>query len=681
MLGTAGYMAPEQIRGQPTDERADLFALGAILFELMTGRRAFDRDSRVETLNAVLHDDVPALGDAAANVPVALDRIVRRCLDKDPDARFQSARDLAFALDTVAELAAPTSTAVALPPVRRPLRWPALAATVLIVSAVVAFAIWRLQPSPVLATRQLARFALRPPPRLQFAGMPVISPDGTLAVYPAGEGPIDKQRLFFRHVDQLTTTALPGTEGAFMPFFSPDGRSVGFWAGNQLKTIRLDAAASPVVICAAGSFLGGAWAADGTIIFGSSDGLQQVGQDGGVPRPVTTANHLKSHIKDHRPSILPGGRALLISVRDGEAPFRIDVLTLATGARRTVVARGSHAEYSPTGHIVYAAGDALFGIPFDVDRLTVTGAPVKLLDGVDIPFALTEPEGSRSRRLAPWCFARNRRPRTERWCGPIVRVSPRKSRSSRGRSGHRACRRTAGNSPLSSMKMGVGISGSIVSTTRRFSRSPPRESTARRCGRGTGRVSPIFPSATAFDISCRNQATRARPPKACSRARTMISFLAAGRQMAVRSSTSTARAPRPLRAPRPADRRPTGHDVARHSCQRQSAGDLARRPLARFRHPAVRAIRAAGDLRTTVSRPRAVTSIRRCRRPASVEPGRREDLFSQQTRRAVGVFRRRDLRNAFRSFAWHRCRAGTAIVPESLCRRRVDGRCRLRRRA
>jgi hypothetical protein len=156
-----------------------------------------------------------------------------------------------------------------------------------------------------------------------------------------------------------------------------------------LKTIKLDAAASPVVICAAESFFGGAWAADGTIIFASSDGLQRVGPDGGVPRPVTTANHVKSQVEYDRPWILPGGRALLISVRDGDAPFRIDVLTLATGARRTVVARGSHAEYSPTGHIVYAAGDALFGIPFDVDRLTVTGAPVKLVDGVvTFPFGL-----------------------------------------------------------------------------------------------------------------------------------------------------------------------------------------------------------------------------------------------------------------------------------------------------
>jgi len=176
-----------------------------------------------------------------------------------------------------------------------------------------------------------------------------------------------------------------------MPFFSPDGKSVGFQADKQLKTIRLDATASPVVICAAGSFLGGAWAADGTIIFGSFGGLQRVAANGGVPQPLTIANPSKSDIAYHLPSLLPGGRALLITVHSGEALFRIDVLTLATGERRTVVARGYHAEYSPTGHIVYAAGDALFAIPFDGDRLTATGTPVELLDGVvtDEGFALS----------------------------------------------------------------------------------------------------------------------------------------------------------------------------------------------------------------------------------------------------------------------------------------------------
>jgi len=380
MLGTAGYMAPEQIRGEPTDERVDLFALGVMLFELLTGRRAFDRESRVETLNAILHDEVPALG---ANVPVALDRIVRRCLEKDPDARFQSARDLAFALDTVAELAAVTSTAVAPPPVRRRVISPALAATALIISGVVGLTMWQLYLSPALPAREMARFALPPPPGLRFAGVAVISPDGTLVVFPAGEGPTDKQRLFVRRLDQLTTTELPGTEGGFGAFFSPDGKSVGFVADNRLKTIRVDRAAPPAVVCTATLFLGGTWTEDGSIIFGSIEhGLQRVAADGGTPQPFTTVDASRSEIDHHTPRILPGGRALLLTVHQGQARFRIDVMTLATAERRTIIADGFDAQYSPTGHIVYGSGADLFAVRFDVDRLTVAGTPVKLLDRV-----------------------------------------------------------------------------------------------------------------------------------------------------------------------------------------------------------------------------------------------------------------------------------------------------------
>ena len=198
-------------------------------------------------------------------------------------------------------------------------------------------------------------------------------------------------------------------------------------------------------------------------------------------------------------------------------------------------------QYSPTGHIVYAdRATDLFAVRFDVGRLTAAGAPVKLLERVDtVP---RNGEGNFALSAGgTLVFGRNRRRRAERWCGPIVRASPRQSRSSRGRSGHRACRRTAGNLPSSSMTTGVGISGSIVSTTPRFSRSPPKDSTARPCGPGTGCVLPISPSATASATSCRSQAIRARRPKACSRARAMISFPAAGRQTAVRSSSSIVR--------------------------------------------------------------------------------------------------------------------------------------------
>ena len=411
-----------------------------------------------------------------------------------------------------------------------------------------------------------------------------------------------------------------------MPFFSPDGRSVGFWAGNQLKTIRLDATASPVVICAAGSFLGGAWAADGTIIFGSSDGLQRVGPDGGVPRRLTTANHSKSQV-DHRPRILPGGRALLISVRDGDGPFRIDVLTLATGARQTVVARGFDAEYSPTGHIVYAAGVALFGIPFDVDRLTVTGTPVKLLDGVDGEFTLSttgtmvfQPQPPPAHRTLVW--ADRSGVTTPIAIEPRTFWTPRLSPDGRqfavvvdedGRRNIWVYRfDNATFLPIAS----EGINRAPVWTRDGLRLTYLSE----RDGVRHLMSQPSDSSAAAESLLT-------------SQSDESLSWRLVGRWPFARLRRQPAH--RQLRAPRPADRRPSGRDAVRHSCERQSAGDLARRPLARFRRPAVRGIRAASDLRPAVSRPRAVTSIRRGRGPASVEPGRREDLFSQPTRRGA----------------------------------------------
>jgi serine/threonine-protein kinase len=382
MLGTAGYMAPEQIRGLHTDERADLFALGAILFELLTGGRAFDRDSRVETLNAILHDDPPAL-NAAAVVPPAVDLIVRRCLEKDLDARFQSARDLTFALDTVASMTTSTSTSAARPAVDRRRDWRIPVATVLVVTGLAGLAIWRLRPAAIPTTRPLGRFAIQAPPRAAFYGVPAISPDGSLFVYSATQGMPDTRRLFLRRLDQLTTTAMPGTEGAFRPFFSPDGQSVGFWADNKLKTTKVMATASPVVVCDVELFLGGTWTSDGSIVFSSiAHGLQRVSANGGVPQTITTLDRARPEIDHHAPQLLPGGRALLLTIHEGEARFRIDALILATGERKTLVETGFDAQYSATGHLVYGTSAGLSAVPFDLDRLEVTGAPARVFDDV-----------------------------------------------------------------------------------------------------------------------------------------------------------------------------------------------------------------------------------------------------------------------------------------------------------
>ena len=374
-------MAPEQIRGQEADGRADVFALGAILLELLTGRRAFQRESRIDTLHASLHEDPPLLSGLSEQLP-ALGRIVQRCLEKDPEARFQSAGDLAFALESTSGSALPALHVDDRPRARRRVI-PIVAAAVLLLAGVAGLAVWWRASTAPRPTQGLARFTLPLPPRMRFANAPAISPDGTTIVFRAFEGPIETQRLFVRRLDQLTTAVLPGTEGGSSPFFSPDGTSVAFWADNKLKRTSLDTTASPVVICHVELFQGGTWMPNGTIVFGSNNrGLQQVAAAGGSPQPLATVDPARSEIDHHAPEVLPGGRALLMTVHEGEARFRIDVLIFATGARRTVIAEGFDAQYVSTGHLVYAQEGALIAVPFALERLDVSGPAVRLFDGV-----------------------------------------------------------------------------------------------------------------------------------------------------------------------------------------------------------------------------------------------------------------------------------------------------------
>jgi len=385
MIGTAGYMAPEQVRGLPADGRADIFALGVIVFEMLTGRRAFDRPSRVETLSAILTDDPPAYGDEAASLPEGLVRIVRRCLEKDPDARFQSARDLAFALETIAALTLPREASVdrAIGRTRRSVG----IGLVVVGIAVAALTIraWRsTTPRAALPAQPLVQFAIPPPPRTTFSGRPAISPDGKLLVYSVDAG-TGSNRLFFRRLDQLEATAIPGTEGGFEPFFSPDGQSVGFLDGSEIKKVSVAVAgASPVVVVAVKlCCMGATWAADNTIIFGSIEhGLHRVSADGGVPQLIAPLDTARHEIDHHFPRILPGDKAMLFTIHAGAERFRIGVQVLATGARKVLVEDGFDAQYSPTGHLVYSNRASLLAVPFDLDRLEVTGPPAKLLDGV-----------------------------------------------------------------------------------------------------------------------------------------------------------------------------------------------------------------------------------------------------------------------------------------------------------
>jgi Tol biopolymer transport system component len=413
VVGTAGYMAPEQVNGLGVDGRADVFALGAILFELLTGRRAFDRESRIDTLHASVHDDPAMASVVTRHWPPGLVRIVQRCLEKDPDARFHSAADLAFALETVMSGALPIEQRVR-PTAGRSLVY--FLAAIAILLALVAGAMLLVEgPRAPAVAKQVARFALEMPPGVRFAESPAISPDGTTIVFAANEGPVATQRLFVRRIDQVASVALPGTDGATSPFFSPDGESVAFWADKKLMRTRVDATGPPAVVCDAEVMHGGTWTADDRIVFASGNlGLHDVPARGGVPRPVTAG---RAPPIDYRaPAILPGGRAVLITIREGERRFRIDALTLATGARHTVIAQGFDARLVPSGHIVYAAGGALFAVRFDLERLEASGPHVQLLDGVSVDlregkghFALSDtgtllvaPRRSSARRTLAW---------------------------------------------------------------------------------------------------------------------------------------------------------------------------------------------------------------------------------------------------------------------------------------
>ena len=277
--------------------------------------------------------DDPLTTCGAEECPPRILRIVQRCLEKDAEARFQSAADLAFALDAASETAV-ASHGVPMRSARPAVLSIFMAVALLLAVGAAVVGLW-LTPDAPPAGDQLARFALPLGPRVRGTGTPAISPDGTTIVYPASEGLVASQQLYVRRIDQIQTIKLPGTEMAASAFFSPDGESVAFWAGNTLKRTRLDGTASPVIVCTVESFLGGTWTADGMIVFASTNnGLQQVDADGGVPRPLSVVEPSRSEIDHHAPAMLPGGRAMLVTVHEGERRFRIDVLMLATGARR-----------------------------------------------------------------------------------------------------------------------------------------------------------------------------------------------------------------------------------------------------------------------------------------------------------------------------------------------------------
>ena len=377
ILGTAAYMSPEQAKGKTVDKRSDIFSFGIVLYEMLTGKKAFAGEDVSDVLAAIIKSE-PDWSVLPKDLDSRLDALLRRCLRKDRKLRRHDIGDVRVEIDEIiAALAAAPK-----PGSERRLIGTAVAAAVLL-SGMVAVAVWSLKPEPARPLVRVVATTPSFPPSVNSLDVDVaVTPDGTHIVYPAI---LDGQRqLVVRALDQLEAIPLAGLGTPRGPFISPDGNWVAYFDGTSaLRKVSI-LGGPPVTVCEVlGGSRGGSWRPDDTIIFATAggSGLWRVPAGGGKPEELTTpdpeqGNHLW-------PEILPGGEAVLFAITSGSVEnAQIAVLSLVTGEIEVLVPGGSNPRYAPTGHIVYGVGGTLRAVGFDVERLEVTSDPFPVLDDV-----------------------------------------------------------------------------------------------------------------------------------------------------------------------------------------------------------------------------------------------------------------------------------------------------------
>jgi len=392
ILGTAAYMAPEQTKGRPADKRCDVWAFGCVLFEMLTGKRAFPGDDMSDAFASILARE-PDWSALPAAVPPAIRALLRRCLEKDHRKRVADIAAALFAFDEHASLGGSATVLPPRPLWRRALPW-AVAAGALAVAGgfLVLLAPWRTvpPPAPLRLSAELgadASLATAAGPQVNIGTSVVLSPDGAMLAFVAQKSSTGTPQLYIRRIEQLQATLLTGTEGAASPFFSPDGQAIAFFAQGKLKKISVTGGAA-VTLCDALNGRGGSWGEDGTIIFtpanvGPGLFLWRVSSGGGKPEPLPKPGD--GELTQRWPQVLPGGKAVLYTGNTavgGYEDANLVVQPLPTGARKIVHRGGYYGRYLPSGHLVYIHNGTLFAAPFDVARLEVTGQPVPALEGV-----------------------------------------------------------------------------------------------------------------------------------------------------------------------------------------------------------------------------------------------------------------------------------------------------------
>ena len=398
VMGTLGYMSPEQLRGRVADHRSDIFSFGAIFYEMLSGNRAFHGESTADTMSAVLREDPPDLSATNKTIAPALERVVNHCLEKNPEERFHSASDLAFAIEALSGTQGSGATTISTVAASEPswlgqrrklfdrIGW--IAAALFLVSTLALAALYfrSAEPRP-----QTMRFSLPVPEKATFGEAHALAPDGSRLVFVAtGAGGVTS--LWVRALNDTAARELPGTEGGSFPFWSPDSRFIAFFADNKLKKIDASGGPAQSLADASADARGGAWGTDGTIVFtpAFTTPLYKVSSGGGAaPTQVTQFDESRNQTSHRWPSFLPDGRRFLYFSRSTDKESEgIYVGSLDKNESKFLLNTSQLATYAPPaakgamGHLLFIREKTLVAQPFDPARLQLSGEPQVLEENV-----------------------------------------------------------------------------------------------------------------------------------------------------------------------------------------------------------------------------------------------------------------------------------------------------------